>query len=136
MTVPSFIFLIMSIIKPIIFNVVQIIQQQQGSFNSSSYSHKNINGHGNQSPAEDKDIIIIGPTTEISTSFTNWNKYSNSTKNHFSETKTDHNWKSHGQNNSYYCQPQSSTDLLYYQPQPTKYNQCQQYLQDRITQQA
>ena len=46
-------------------------------------------------------------------------------KRRFSERKIDHNCKSRGQHNS-----------SYYQPQPSIYNQLQQYHQDRITQQA
>ena len=39
------------------------------SFNSASYSPKNINVDGNKSPVEDEEIIIIGTTPEISTFF-------------------------------------------------------------------
>ena len=39
------------------------------SFNSESHISKDITEHGNYSPVEDEDIIIIGTTPAISTSF-------------------------------------------------------------------
>ena len=107
------------------------------SFNSASYSSKNINEHGNKSPVEDEQIIIVGTTPEISTGFSpiGINIVIPQT-NSFSERKQYHNLKSCGQNNSSSYQPQPSTDSLYYQPQFVKYNQHRHYCQDRRTQQG
>ena len=120
-------------IKTIMFKDIQL--QKIISFKSASYSSKTINGHGNKSPIEDEEIIIIGTNPEISTSFPPIginivipNLFS-------SERRLDHNWKSSGQRNSYYYQKKSATDLSYYQPQPAKYNQRQKYFQYRRTQQ-
>ena len=108
----------------------------KSSFKSASYSSKNINQHGNKSAFEDEDIIIIGTTPSISTSFSpiDINIVIPKTS-HFNEIKTDYNCQYLGQHNSLYYQPQTATDLSYFQPQPDKYTQRQQYCQDRITQQ-
>ena len=42
---------------------------KESSFNSASYYSKKIDEHGKKSPVEDKDIIIIVATPEISRSF-------------------------------------------------------------------
>ena len=102
------------------------------SFNSASYSPKNINVDGNKSPVEDEEIIIIGTTPVISTIISPIRiTIVIPQKIVLVEEKIYHNWQSPS-----YGQSQFATDSSYYQPQPAKYNQRQQYLQDIITQQA
>ena len=80
---------------------------------------------------------MIGTTPEISTSFspTVRNIVIPQT-NCFSERKPVHDWQYFGKRISSYYQPEPDTDSLYYPQQPAKYNQRQQYCQDRRTQQA
>ena len=107
------------------------------SFNSESYSYKNINEHRNKSPVEDEEIRIIGTNPAISTSFSPIGKNIVIPQtNRFIERKTDHNRQYCVKPNSSYYQTKPATYLLYDQPQPAKCNQRQNYCQDRITQQA
>ena len=53
------------------------------AFNSASYSFKNISKHGNKSPVDYEDIIIISTTPAISTSFSPIGRNSNSKKKSF-----------------------------------------------------
>ena len=74
----------------------------KNKFNSAPYSSKNLNKHGNKPPIEDENIIIIGATLAIGTTFLLFSINLEIIQTHrFSEIKKDHSWKYCGQNNSY-----------------------------------
>ena len=85
-----------------------------------------MNKHGKKSPSEDEDIKSIVTRPSISRNFSPIGRNIEIPQIYrFSERKPYNYWKSRGQN-----------DLSYYQPQPANYNQCQQYPHYRRTQQS
>ena len=95
---------------------------RKSAFNSASYPSKNINKY-KKSPIEDEEVQIIGTRPAISRSLSPTVRNIEIPQTHrSSERKPNHNWKSRGQ-----------YDSSYYQPQPSTYNQLQQHHHDIIT---
>ena len=98
----------------------------RSAWNSSSNPSKNIDENGKQSSLEEYYVRIIGTRLPISSHVSPTGQNIVFPKTYrFSKKRPDHNWKSCGQH-----------DYSYYQPQPYIQNHSQHYRYHRRIQQA